>query len=253
MAVSRKRYGLLVIVLFALALSQCSRLMGKGALSATSYPGTGTGEALVVFLPTIGGKGQHYEAQGFIEEIRARGAQVDLAVLDIKPQLYFMQKTVDIIKTEIIGPAKAKGYQRIVLVGTSLGGHGALLYATQYPEDVDGVFLLAPLISGARMTHIIDEAGGLDQWSECPFLAWDYACDLWRMLKGYLSDPRRKAFVFLGYGTEDRFGEACGMLAQALPPENVFTVPGGHDWVTWKKLWLNILAYLDVRKPFHRV
>jgi hypothetical protein len=117
---------------------------------------------------------------------------------------------------------------------------------------VDGVFLLAPFISGDKVAGVIEEAGGLQSWSDCPFLAWDYACDLWGMLKGYLSDPRRHAFVFLGYGTEDRFEPACRVLAQALPPENVFTVPGGHDWVTWKKLWLNILTHLDVRKPFQR-
>lgn len=240
------------IVFIAAMLPECSGFIGKESLHTRYYPGTGEGEALIVLLPTIGGDGSHYEKQGLIEDLRSRGALADVVALNVKPRLYLGRRIVNILKTEVIVPAKHKGYRLIILVGTSLGGHGALLYATEYPEDVDGVFLFAPFISGPKPTRAIQEAGGLANWQDCPFLAWEYACNLWRALRDYVSVPERRARIFLGYGTEDRFANECRALAETLPPENVFTVEGGHDWVTWEKLWVKMLEYLDIAKPFQR-
>ena len=36
------------------------------------------------------------------------------------------------------------------------------------------------------------------------------------------------------------------LLANELPPKNVFTLTGGHDWVTWKHLWIEVLEYFRV-------
>ena len=32
------------------------------------------------------------------------------------------------------------------------------------------------------------------------------------------------------------------MLARQLPAERVVTLPGGHDWETWLRLWRTLLA-----------
>lgn len=50
--------------------------------------------------------------------------------------------------------------------------------------------------------------------------------------------------VWLGFGREDRFADAHRLLAQALPAERHFDVPGGHDWPPWRALWS---AWLDRR------
>ena len=50
--------------------------------------------------------------------------------------------------------------------------------------------------------------------------------------------------LHLGLGREDRFAERHRVLAAALEPGEVDTVPGGHDWPTWRRLWDN---FLDVR------
>jgi enterochelin esterase-like enzyme len=50
--------------------------------------------------------------------------------------------------------------------------------------------------------------------------------------------------LHLGFGTEDRFAAGHRLMAAALEPETVSTVPGGHDWRTWRQLWEN---FLDVR------
>ena len=240
------------LVLTAAILAQCSFLMGKDAMHTTSYPGTGKGEALVVLLPTIGGDGSLYQDYGVIEEIRAHRPLVDVVALNVRPELYLGGRIVEILRSEVIIPAKDKGYQLIILVGTSLGGYGAVLYATQYPEDVDGLFLFSPFISGPLATMAIEEAGGLERWEDCPFLGWEQSCKVWKGLKDYLADRKRRARVFLGYGTEDKFADECRILGESLPPQNVFTVPGGHNWKTWEQLWTKTWEYIDVARPFQR-
>ena len=233
-----------IVVLFL----GCSGSRDKKALPSIRYSGMTGRRSLVVLLPPIGGKGSHYETQGFLDEVWERGFEASMEVVDVKPSLYLGSRIVELLKTEVIEPAKAEGYEKIYLVGISLGGHGALLYATKYPEDVDGIVILAPFIGGDIASEAIEEAGGLDTWEDCPFLAWNYACNLWKSLKVYVSDPRNQRKVVLGFGREDKFADQCRVLADALPPEQVFTVSGGHDWATWKKLWIKAADYYQELK-----
>lgn len=233
-----------IVVLFL----GCSGSRDKKKLPSVRYSGMTGRRTLVVLLPTMGGKGSHYETQGFLDEVWERGFEASMEVLDVKPSLYLGSRIVELVKTEVIEPAKAEGFEKFYLVGTSLGGHGVLLYATTYPEDVDGIIILAPFISGDLASEAIEEAGGLDKWVDCPFLAWDYACNLWKSLKVYVSDSRNQKKVVLGFGREDRFADQCRVLADVLLPERVFTVPGGHDWATWKKLWIKATDYYQELK-----
>jgi hypothetical protein len=199
--------------------------------------------SLVVLFPGIGGKGSHYATQGFLDEVWERGFEASMEVLEVKPSLYLGSRIVELLKTEVIEPAKAEGFEEFYFVGVSMGGHGVLLHATTYPEDVDGIVILAPFISFDFSSEAIEEAGGLDKWQDCPFLAWDYGCNVWKSLQVYVSDPGNKRKVVLGFGREDKFADQCRVLADALLPEQVFTVPGEHDWVTWKKLWVKAADY----------
>ena len=99
-------------------------------------------------------------------------------------------------------------------------------------------------MTGRRtLVVLLPTAGGLDTWEDCPFLAWTYACNLWKSLKVYVSDSRNQSKVVLGFGREDKFANQCLVLADVLLPEQVFTVSGGHDWATWKKLWIKAADY----------
>jgi esterase/lipase superfamily enzyme len=239
----KKVMWLCAILSIVVLLLGCSGSQGKKKLPSVRYSGMTGKRSLVVLFPTIGGKGAHYESQGFLDEVWERGFEASMEVLDIKPSLYLGSRIVELVKTEVIEPAKAEGFEEFYLVGISLGGHGALLYATTYPEDVDGIVLLAPFISGEFASEAIDEAGGLETWEDCPFLAWTHACNLWKSLQVYVSDSRNQRKVVLGFGTEDIFVEQCRILAEVLLPEQVFTVPGGHDWITWKKLFIKAADY----------
>jgi len=233
-----------IVVLFL----GCSGSRDKKALPSVRYSSMTGRRSLVVLLPTMGGKGSHYETQGFLDEAWEREFEASMEVLDVKPSLYLGSRIVELLKTEVIEPAKAEGYEEIYLVGISLGGHGALLYATKYPEDVAGIVILAPFIGGDRASRAIEESGALDTWEDCPFLAWTYGCNLWKSLKVYVSDSRNQRKVVLGFGREDKFVDQCRVLADALPPEQVFTVSGGHDWATWKKLFIKTADYYQELK-----
>jgi len=45
-----------------------------------------------------------------------------------------------------------------------------------------------------------------------------------------------------GRGTADSLDRSSRMLAAWRPPEPVYTLPGGHDWHVWERLWE---AFLD--------
>ncbi len=221
----------------------CTGSRGEKKLPSVRYSGMTGKRSLVVLFPGIGGKGAHYTTQGFLDEVWERGFEASMEVLEVKPSLYLGSRIVELVKTEVIEPAKAEGFEEFYFVGVSMGGHGVLLYATTYPEDVDGIVILAPFISFDFSSEAIEEAGGLEKWQDCPFLAWDYGCNVWKSLQIYVSDPRNQRKVVLGFGREDRFVDQCRVLADALLPEQVFTVPGGHDWATWKELFVKVADY----------
>ena len=232
---------LLVILIIAYG---CSYGPEKKELSFNKY--VNPDRVLVLLLPPIAGRGLQYERNGFVDAVRERGFEVDLKVVDVNPILYLQGKIVEVLKNELIDPAMASGYARILLVGISLGGHGALLYVTQSAQDIDGVVLLAPFIGGFVIDESIKKAGGLTQWENCPSIEWNYACDMWNLIKSYLSVPDNKDKVVIGFGSEDGFADSNQLLAEQLPPNNVFKITGGHNWATWKRLWIKVLDHYHI-------
>ena len=61
---------------------------------------------------------------------------------------------------------------------------------------------------------------------------------MWRFIKMRASYPVE---VHLGYGREDRFANSHRMMAEALEPQSVHVVAGGHEWPAWSKLWADFL------------
>ena len=55
------------------------------------------------------------------------------------------------------------GYENIWLLGISMGGLGTLLYASEYPEQVDGVVLLAPFLGDRSAIETIVATGPLEE------------------------------------------------------------------------------------------
>lgn len=200
-------------------------------------------EDLVVFLPGRGGHAEDFEKHGFLQVAQEAGLAADLTAVDAHLAYYMDRSLLTRLKEDVIAPAQKRGKHRIWLVGVSMGGLGALLYAERHPEDVAGVFLLAPYLGDETVLKEIRAAGGLRGWTVPePLDPKDHQRGVWRWLKRRADGQIPQAFpIYLGYGAQDRFAPANAMLAASLPPERVFIAEGGHDWPVWRSLWVRFL------------
>ena len=114
----------------------------------------------------------------------------------------------------------------------------ASLYADSYPGEINGVCLIAPYPGSRMITEQISASGGYLQWSADAIDADDHEARVWHWLKHH---ARQDIDIYLGYGNEDRFAAAHAEMSAVVPPEQVYVMPGGHDWPTWKKIWLQFL------------
>jgi pimeloyl-ACP methyl ester carboxylesterase len=227
------RFGTLFLLL--LLSIGCARLLPTPVpLRTVSYPGAGEPRTLVVLLPGRRDSPEDFGRFDFPELAAQAGAQVDMVAVDAHMGYYYKRTIVDRLREDVIAPGR-KRYDRVWLVGISLGGTGSLLYTDQHPEDVDGILLLAPFLGEEKVIDEVASAGGLSGWKPPETLAPDdFQHRMWVWLK---DGVRGKIPIYLGYGRSDDFARANSLLGEALPPERVFTVPGGHDWKAWGAAW----------------
>ncbi len=62
---------------------------------------------------------------------------------------------------------------------------------------------------------------------------------LW--LKRYINLRAALPLLSLGFGDADRFERSCRLVAAVLPPQRVITMPGGHEWKTWREIFEQFL------------
>ncbi len=208
---------------------------------------------LFVFLHGNGDRNSVFDKEGFIGAVRARGFPVDIISVDSHVGYYMNRTILTRLKEDVIGPARASGYDHIWLIGNSLGGFGSLSYVREYPNDISGIVLLGPYVGDRPIIKEIRSAGGLLRWEPGNVLLKTREDDerqMWIWLKEHAQKgqlraddkdcPKKQGCVpkiYLGYGTNDRLTYAQDLLASLLPPEQVIAIDGGHDWSTWKKLW----------------
>lgn len=196
---------------------------------------------LLVCLPGIGDTGHDYEVRGFLSALRASGHHIDMVAADAHFGYYADRSLIERLRTDVIVPAQAHGYEKIWLLGISLGGLGALLYAQTHPEDVAGLVVLAPFL-GKSVADEIARAGGLAQWSTTDGPGEEYERRLWTWLKGYVTHPEGMPPLHLAFGSRDKFAPANRLLASVLPGSRVHVLPGRHNWTTWRRLWQRLLV-----------
>jgi pimeloyl-ACP methyl ester carboxylesterase len=208
---------------------------------------------LFVFLHGNGDRNTVFDEKGFVEAVRSRGLPVDMVSVDAHIGYYMNGSIVARLKQDVIDPARVKGYERIWLIGNSLGGFGSLLYSREHANEITGIVLLGPFLGERPVIWEIRHAGGLLRWKPGDVLLKtreDAEKHVWIWIKEHSQQCQCKAgdtgclkkkecapIIYLGYGTSDRFTYAQDLLASLLPPEQVFAIDGGHDWSTWEKLW----------------
>lgn len=196
-------------------------------------------DTLFVLLPGIQDTHLEFETAGFIHAAKDMNIQADMVVVDAHIGYYAREMILERLREDVVLPARAEGYRKIWLVGTSLGGLGSVLYAGKYESDINGVLLLAPFLGEKRLIREIDKAGGPEKWRP---IQPDFKAAMWSWLKNYFVDPLRTPRLYLGFGHRDRFEFACRFLAKALPGERVLTTSGAHEWKTWHRLWQEFLV-----------
>lgn len=208
------------------------------ALEILRHPESPQASTLVVLVPGAYMTPRHFIDAGFVQVLDESGMKADLALPTIDLPAITDGSALPLLRQEVIGPARARGYQSIWLGGISLGGFMALAYASEYPQEVDGLCLLAPYPGSRITTNEITDAGGLETWQATDGHLEDPEFRVWHWLKSRPADLP----VFCGYGTEDRFAGGMAMLADALQPQSLHTLPGGHEWPVWQSLWRHFLA-----------
>lgn len=200
---------------------------------------------LLVLLPGRGDRLGDFERYGFISTLREANIRADVVMVDAHLGYYYKRTVIERLQQDVFAPARAQGYQRIIVAGISLGGLGALLSARDQPASVDGLILLSPYVgNNARLFAEIRAAGGPVAWAakEQPTKG-NVEREIWSFL------GRRAAGLpptWLLFGADDYLETGQHLLADLLPPHRVTIIPGAHDWTTWQKLWRNVCQSSDI-------
>jgi pimeloyl-ACP methyl ester carboxylesterase len=197
---------------------------------------------LVVLLPGIGDAKEDFKRQGFARAFHDHGSPCELIALDGHFGYYANGTIVERLHDDVIAPAHARGLERIWLVGISLGGLGAALYARDRPGEVDGLVMLSPYLGEDAILDEIEKAGGPRAWHPASLPEERDLRGLWVWLQRYGTPGIERPPLLLGFGNSDRFARGHRMLASLLPPERVLHTRGGHTWHAWRRLWRQVLA-----------
>jgi pimeloyl-ACP methyl ester carboxylesterase len=240
------------VLALAVLAAGCS---GKKPLETLRYESEPTpNKGLIIFLQGMGGTTNCFIAghkcfatEGFVEAVRSRGLPYDMAAPGTHFGYYKDRTLEERLRADVIQPARARGYERIWLVGVSMGGLGSLIYTQHHPHDVDGVLTLGPFLGYDKIIDEITDAGGVDRWQPGSFDGReDWQRMLWQWLKERSRQPDATP-IFLGYGNNDPYLKAHRLLAATLPPQQVLAIDGGHSFSTFRTIWEEFLdrGHLD--------
>ncbi len=215
-------------------------------------PSTGAlrAKAVLVMLPGAYDTPQDFVREGFVGAVRERQLAVDVQLVNAHVGYYTQQTILERLQQDVIGPARAQGYEQIWLAGISIGGMGSLMCAATHPEGISGVVALAPYLGPRNISVDVVRAGGLAPWPAPGQSLPEDDVDrrLWLWLKAQADPASAKSLLplYWGYGLSDRFALGHRVVAESLPPDRVFTVEGGHDWPAWITLWRQMLDKLPL-------
>ena len=205
----------------------------------------GQANGLIVLLPGFRDNPERFEQKGFVDIIRRIAPSFDIVAADAHFAYYRNHSIVDHLYKDVVGPELAR-YQRIWIVGISMGGAGAASYAMEHPQGIERVILLAPYLGDEEIGFQVKAAGGLRQWqppelTEIEDLATRHFYKLWSWFKQYSQSASQKPVLMLGFGLDDRLSPANQLLADILPAEQVERVDGGHKWTVWRPIFEELL------------
>lgn len=198
-------------------------------------------QTLMVLLPGAQHGPADFIQAGFVSAVRARELALDLIMAELEFRQVADLSALADLHENIMQPAQEAGYRLIWLAGISIGGYIAMAYAQRYLQLLHGMLLLAPYPGNRMTTNEIRDAGGIAGWTSAPIAADDTERHNWRWLKTRQAHAAVPIEIHLAYGEDDRFAASHAMMAEALAPERVSHVAGGHVWPVWQQLWCGFL------------
>lgn len=225
--------------LLASLLLACQLLPAPTPMAHTYVAqGPAPARCLVVLLPGAGDRMGAFTDEGFVAAIRSSGASVDILSADATMGYYFRGVVSERLEHDLLASARA-GHEHVWIVGVSMGGFGSLHYTQQHQAHVDGVLAIAPYLGDRKLGDEILRAGGLARWTPdppAPLTKKNYQRQLWSWLHRQTAPGAAGPTLLLAYGDDDRLAPQDQILADALPQDQVFHAPGGHDWPVWRTL-----------------
>ena len=235
-----------------LSLPACSLRPAPIPMAHTLTPGAAPGPArcLLVMLPGAGDRMGAFADEGFVQAIQASGASVDVVAADATMGYYYRGILGDRLERDVLARYRG-GHEHIWVLGVSMGGFGSFHYTQQHPAQVAGIIALAPWLGDRKLGQEIQRAGGLARWTPdppAPLTKSNFQRQLWswlhaRTAPGAQGPDAPGPTILLGYGDDDRLAPQDRLLADALPADQTFHVPGGHDWPVWRDLLRSALQH----------
>lgn len=200
---------------------------------------------LIVCLPGRGGAMADFERAGFLAILKETGVNADLLIADAHLGYYANRTIIERLYADVLLPARQQGYRRIVLVGVSLGGLGALFCERDHPGSADTLVLLGPFLGdNTRLFKEIDSAGSPSAWAvgRDPLIG-KVETQIWTFL-GTRSANLPPTWLLCG--KDDSLGQGHRLFATLLPPARIRLINGAHDWPTWRALWKDVCQNSDL-------
>jgi pimeloyl-ACP methyl ester carboxylesterase len=238
------KINIIYIIFICLAISGCSLFYPTKTPIDSIYYITGKiqSDTLIIKLPGRFDEPEDFSRAGFIKMLSDCAESPDAIVVDAHIGYYYGRNLIPRLHEDVIVPAAKRGYKNIWLMGISMGGLGALLYAQKHPETIKGVLVLAPFLGDREVIDEISNSGGLAKWVPAkPVADDDYQRQLWLWLKECTTHKKDLPALTIGWGDDDRLAEANKLLAEALPADRIFSANGGHDWDAWRELFRQFL------------
>jgi hypothetical protein len=209
-------------------------------------------QRLVVVLPGRADDVTGLQRSGIAQAVQLAWPDADVVLTGLALGYYMEGQAEQRLHKEIIEPARKRGYSQVWLVGASLGGMGALMYDRAYPNQVDGLVLLAPYLGEKPLLQEIAAAGGVARWQPPPVPpvvdADNFQLELWRHLQTWSRPSGARRNVWVAYGDKDYLRGALPLLAPLVPPEHVLVPPGSHDWEVWSPVTREILSRISAQR-----
>ncbi|MEQ1884458.1 MAG: YqiA/YcfP family alpha/beta fold hydrolase [Bryobacteraceae bacterium] len=205
----------------------------------------------IVYLHGFASSPQSSKAQFFLNKFIERGNPFDIPELD---EGDFEKLTVSGM---LAVTGKAVGSEKVVLMGSSLGGFVAGLFADRHPELVERVVLLAPALRFAERWRQRFTAEQLAEWKSrgwAPFfhyghkreerLAYSFVEDA----QNYAREPNFPQPALLFHGTDDPVVPVATSRDFADRHANVRMreFPSGHELTdVLDPIWAETAAFLQ--------